>query len=189
MRFTRAGAESGFSLVETLIATAILATALAALAELIGVAITTNAAARATTVTSVLAGQKLEQLRALSWGLDFAGSRVSDTTTDTSVSPEKPMGGTGLTVSPVNTLQITTNGYVDYLAADGTQLGGGAAPPTGTVYIRRWMIEPLPTNPDDTLIIHVLVTRRRDRGSADLGSVTRMPQEARLMTIKTRKAQ
>jgi hypothetical protein len=99
------------------------------------------------------------------------------------------MGGTGLTASPVNTLQITTNGYVDYLAADGTQLGGGAAPPTGTVYIRRWMIEPLPTNPDDTLIIHVLVTRRRDRGSADLGSVTRMPQEARLMTIKTRKAQ
>jgi hypothetical protein len=51
------------------------------------------------------------------------------------------------------------------------------------------MVEPLPTNPNNTLIIQVLVTRRRDRGTADIGSVARAPEEARLITVKTRKAQ
>jgi hypothetical protein len=31
------------------------------------------------------------------------------------------------------------------------------------------------------------VTRRTDRGEADDGNVTRLPEEARLMSIKTRK--
>jgi len=36
----------------------------------------------------------------------------------------------------------------------------------------------------------VLVTRRRNRGVADLGSpLARMPEEARLVTVKTRKPQ
>lgn len=184
-----AESERGFSLVETLVASVILATTLVSLAELIAMAVKSNSSARTSTSATVLAAQKLEQLRALTWGFDSTGSPIGDTTTDTSVSPERPNGGTGLAPSPTNTLRASTSGYVDYLAADGTQLGGGAAPPTATVYIRRWMIEPLPTRPDDTLIIQVLVTRRRERGLANLGSVGRMPEEARMMTIKTRKAQ
>ncbi len=61
--------------------------------------------------------------------------------------------------------------------------------PQNTAYIRRWMVEPLPTNPNNTLILQVLVTRSQDRGTADAGSVARMPEEARLVTVKTRKAQ
>ena len=71
----------------------------------------------------------------------------------------------------------------------GNPLGGGTVVPDNTAYIRRWLIEPLPTNPNNTLIIQVLVTRRRDRGTADAGSVARAPDEARLITVKTRKAQ
>jgi hypothetical protein len=51
------------------------------------------------------------------------------------------------------------------------------------------MVEPLPTNPNNTLILQVLVTRRQDRGVADAGSVARLPDEARLVTVKTRKTQ
>ena len=182
-------AEAGFSLVETLVATAILASALVALAELFGIAVKTNQTSRTNTFAAILAEQKIEQLRGLTWGFDAIGLPLSDTTTDTAVSPEAPTGGTGLTPATSNTLRASTNGYVDYLDAFGVQLGGGTVPPAGTAYIRRWMIEPLPTNPNNTLIIQVLVTRRRDRGTADLGSVARAPDEARFVTVKTRKAQ
>lgn len=182
-------AESGFSLIETLVATAMLATALVALAELFGIAAKSNAAAADSTSATVLAEQKMEQLRALTWGFDSLGLPLSDTATDTSVSPEQPTGGTGLTPSLSQTLQDNTNGYVDYLDVNGQQLGGGTVMPANAVWIRRWSIEALPTNPNNTLIIQVLATRRQDRGTADAGSVARMPDEARLVTVKTRKTQ
>jgi type II secretory pathway pseudopilin PulG len=181
--------DSGFSLVETLVATTLLATALVALAQLFAISQQTNATAKNGTYTAILAQQKLEQLRGLTWGFDPLGLPMSDTTTDTSVSPEAQTGGTGLAPSPSNTLQASTNGYVDYLDVSGNALGGGTVAPQNTVYIRRWMVEPLPTNPNNTLVIQVLVTRRTNRGTADTGSVMRLPDEARLMTVKTRKSQ
>ena len=54
-------------------------------------------------------------------------------------------------------------------------------------FIRRWSVEPLPTNPNNTLILQVLVTRNRNRGDADAGNVARQNEEARLMSVKTRK--
>ena len=186
-RFSRA--EAGFSLVETLVATTMLAVALTALAELLVISVKNNAVAKNGTFTSVLAAQKMEQLRGLTYGFDVLGLPVSDTTTDTAVSPETPTGGTGLAPSPTNTLRANTNGYVDYLDPYGKSLGGGTVIPDNTSYIRRWMVETLPTNPNNTIILQVLVTRRRDRGTADAGSVARAPEEARLITVKTRKAQ
>ena len=181
--------ESGFTLAEVLVASALLAISLVALAELFAVAAQSNATARAGTFTTILATQKIEQLRGLMWGFDSLGLPISDTTTDTAVSPEAPAGGTGLAPSPSNALRDNTNGYVDYLDVNGVQLGGGTVAPAGTAYIRRWTIEPLPADPNNTLVIQVLVTRRRNRGVADLGSVARMPEEARLVTVKTRKPQ
>ena len=185
----RAKAEAGFSLVETLVATTMLAVALTALAELLVISVRNNAVAKNGTFTSVLAAQKMEQLRSLTYGFDVLGLPVSDTTTDTAVIPETPTGGTGLAPSPTNTLRANTDGYVDYLDPYGKSLGGGTVIPNNTSYIRRWMVEPLPTNPNNTIILQVLVTRRRDRGTGDTGSVARAPEEARLITVKTRKAQ
>jgi len=65
----------------------------------------------------------------------------------------------------------------------------GAGVPASAIYTRRWSISPLPTNPNNTLIIQVLVTRNKARGASDLGAVGRLPEEARLITVKTRKAQ
>jgi len=181
-------AQTGFSLVETLVASAILAVGLVSLAELFAIAIKANTAARNGSVTMILAVQKIEQLRSLTWGYDTAGSPISDRTTDTTVSPERSTGGTGLSPSPSDTLRQNTGGYIDYLDASGNLLGGGTVPPVGTSYLRRWSIEPVPTDPNDALLLQVLVTRRSDRGVADEGSVARLPEEARLLSLKMRTA-
>lgn len=184
-----ASSAAGFSLIEVLIATLILAIALVSLAQLFALSTKTNISARNTTYTAVLAQQKLEELRSLTWGFDTQGLPISDTTTNTAVSPETPAGGTGLAPSPAGTLGANTNGYVDYVGQFGNKLGGGGAPPAGTVYVRRWSVEPLPSNPNNTLILQVLVFRNRDRGAADNGAGTVLPEEARLVTVKTRKSQ
>ena len=58
----------GFSLLDALIAAAILAAALLSLAQLIAFAIKTTAAAGRMTEAALLASQKVEELRAASWG-------------------------------------------------------------------------------------------------------------------------
>jgi len=188
-KYKFSNSESGFTLVETLVATGILAVALTALAEMFVISVRNNAVAKNGTFASVLAVQKMEQLRGLTFGFDVQGLPMTDITTDTAVSPEVPTGGTGLAPSPSNTLQEGTEGYVDYVDANGVTLGGGTVVPNNTAYIRRWMVEPLPTNPNNTIVMQVLVTRRRDRGTADVGAVARAPEEARLVAVKTRKAQ
>src|SRR5262245_24716947 len=112
-----------------MISTMILATALVALAQLFAVSGKSNSGARNSTFAMVLAQQKMEQLRGLTWGFDNLGLPISDTETDTTASPETPTGGRGLTPSPSNTLQTTTDGYVDYLDMHGNLLGGGGTPP------------------------------------------------------------
>lgn len=61
--------QRGFSLVETIIATSLLATALVALAQLVGVGVQSGAAARARAATTLMAEQKMEQVRALPWAV------------------------------------------------------------------------------------------------------------------------
>jgi prepilin-type N-terminal cleavage/methylation domain-containing protein len=181
-------AESGFSLIEVVVATALLSVGMVSLAQLFAVATTSNTNARATTFATVLAEQKMEQLRGLTWGFDPIGLPLTDTATNTAAASPAPTGGTGLTPSPAAALTTNAPGYVDYLDQFGNVIGGGGTIPNGTIYIRRWSIEPLPTNPNNTLILQVLVTRRRDRGDADDGSVERLTEEARLISVKTRKA-
>ena len=59
-------------------ATGLLASALVALAQLFAIATATNAAARSSTLTMMLAEQKIEQLRALQYTFDRAGLPVQD---------------------------------------------------------------------------------------------------------------
>ena len=183
------GPEAGSTLLEVLVATVLMATGILAMAQMFGLSTRTNQTARNNTFATVLAEQKLEQLRALAWGFDVQGLPMSDFSTDTARETESPTGGTGLQPSPAGTLRENRAGYVDHVDAQGKILGGETAPPDGTVYTRRWSIEPLPTNPNNTLILQVLVTRvSRDRGQANLGNVARLNDEARVITVKTRKA-
>jgi type II secretory pathway pseudopilin PulG len=177
---SRAAGDGGFSLVEVLVATVVLTTGLIAVAQMFVMSTQKNMDARRVTTTSVLAQQKIEQLRGLAWGFDEFGLPVSDFSTNIAVTPPVPAGGVGVQASPGNTLTMSTPGYVDYLDAYGAWVGTGAAPPNGAIYVRRWSVEPLPTNPNNTLVFQVLVGRISAAGPpSDL---------ARQVTLKTRKS-
>jgi type II secretory pathway pseudopilin PulG len=192
---SRSSNASGFSLIEVLVAVGLLVVALVALAQLFALSTQANRGGRYSTSTAILAEQKMEQLRGLAWGFDMLGLPLSDLTTNVAAFEATGQcaaaaGGAavGLSPSPAGTLATSTDGYVDYVDMNGCGLGGGTTPPAGTIYIRRWSIEPLPTNPNNTVILQVLVTRRADRGTqASQGSVMRLPEEARLISVKTRK--
>src|ERR1043166_4220241 len=96
----RRASEGGFSLLEVLVATTMMAVGLTALAQLFALSTRTNHSARTTTYAAVLAQQKMEQLRGLTWGFDNLGLPITDTTTNISVVPEVANGGTGLSPSP-----------------------------------------------------------------------------------------
>jgi prepilin-type N-terminal cleavage/methylation domain-containing protein len=179
----------GFSLLEVLVAMAVLTVGVMALAQLTTIATRANVSARTTTSAALLAQAKMEQLRSLAWGLDADGVPVSDLTSDIAAVPSTPTGGVGLNPSPPDALGRNNSGYCDFVDSSGRSLGGGAAPPAAAVYVRRWSIEAMPAFPDNTLILQVRVMRVRGSGAAD-GAVSRprLPDEARLVGIKTRKA-
>ena len=182
--------QRGFSLVEVLFALVVLSVAVSGLAHLFTVAAYTNARARATTYAAVLAQQKMEQLRGLAYGFEPGGGAVTDVETDITVQPQLPAGGAGLQSSPPGALADNTVGYVDYVDASGVSLGGAAAvPPPGTAYVRRWSVEPLPSS-TNTMVLQVFVMRTRPRDAADnrIGPGGRSAEEARLVSVKTRKA-
>jgi hypothetical protein len=161
-------------------------------AQLFAVSTKANYVARGQTSTTAMAEQKLEQLRALTWGFDTDGQGlpVSDTTTNLAVDPPAATGA-GLNPSPSSSLEQNTPGYVDFLDAHGVHVGTGVTPPGSAVFIRRWAIRPLPTNPNNTLVLQVLVTPVSNEGSrvAGPGNRRRMPGDALLLSVKTRKAQ
>ena len=181
--------EDGFSILEVLVATTIMTVAVAGLVQMFALATYTNASARATTYAAVLAQQKMEQLRGLAWGFDAQGLPVTDTTTDVTAATEVASGGRGLSPSPAQSLGANTEGYCDFVDMFGRSLGGGTTPPAGTAYIRRWSIEALPTNPSNTIVLQVLVTRAGRRSGVDTSkAAARGPDEARLVSEKTRTA-
>jgi len=177
---SRASGDAGFSLVEVLVAAAVLMTGLIAVAQMFVTSTNQNMDARRVTTTSVLAQQKIEQLRALAWGFDEFGLPVSDFSSDIAVTPPTSAGGVGLQASPDFSLFNSVAGYVDYLDAYGNWVGTGPTPPANAIYVRRWSIDPLPTNPNNTLVFQVLVGRISPSGPpTDLG---------RQVSLKTRKS-
>ena len=185
-RRTRRAAQSGSTLIEALVATLVLSSGLVAMAQLVSMATSSNVAARHFTVATILAEQKMEQLRSLAWEFDAGGSPRSDLSTDIAALPERPAAGTGLQPSP-DSLQRNTPGYVDHVDEHGSIVGSGAQPPPTSIYTRRWSVEPLPGS-GDALLIQVLVTPYRTRGGADGGAAARLRGEARLVSVKARTA-
>lgn len=177
---SRLAGEGGFSLIEVLAAAVILMTGLIAVAQMFIASTSQNMSARRVTATAVLAQQKIEQLRALTWGYDDFSLPISDISSDITVTPPTPAGGVGLQPSPGNTLNSSTPGYVDYLNEYGSWIGTGASPPQGAVYVRRWSVDPLPTNPNNTLVFQVVVGRISPAGTLN--------DLARQVSLKTRKS-
>jgi len=159
----------GFTLLEVLVATTLLFVAVASLAGLSVMATQANAHAKTTTFAALLAARKVEELRALPWGYDALGNPRSDA---------------GLAASPSDALDRNTSGYCDFLDASGVSLGGGTSPPAQTVFVRRWSIQPLPSNPANALVLQVLVLRAHRPAAANARP---LPDEAGYVTVMTRK--
>jgi type II secretory pathway pseudopilin PulG len=181
----------GFSLVEVLISMGLLTAVSIGLAQLFAISGRANLTARGVTSTTAMAEQKMEQLRSMTWGFatDGTGLPVSDTTSNLSVTPATATGS-GLNPSPSNALNENVTGFCDFLDAGGNWVGTGTTAPGTAVYVRRWAIVPLPTNPNNTLILQVLVTplvNERMRGTTT-GARMRMPGDSLLISVKTRKA-
>jgi prepilin-type N-terminal cleavage/methylation domain-containing protein len=181
----------GFSLVEVLVAMGLLTAVSLGVAQLFALSTRANVIAKGQTSTTAMAEQKLEQLRGLTWGFDLQGQGlpVSDTTTNLTVTPPTH-DGSGLNPSPSDSLEQNTDGFVDFLDGGGQWVGTGNTPPANAVYIRRWSIQPLPTNPNNTLVIQVLVTPVTSEQArvASAYTRTRMAGDALLVTVRTRKA-
>ncbi len=163
-----AAAAGGFSLIEVLVATTILAVALTSLAQLFVLAVRANMDARETTMAAVAARGKMEELRALAWTVDSAGLPLSDA---------------ALAGSPPGTLAANIPGYCDFLDARGRPVGGGTIAPRGAVVVRRWSVDPLPGGAGDTIVVQVLAGAWGGQPNAPS-----LRDAVRLVAVRTRKA-
>lgn len=187
-RCTSPGDESGLTLVEVLIATLLLVVLAAGTSTLSIHAIEAMALSRLQTSAVALATARMEQLRSLDWGYGEASNVLpsSDFATDLSTDPSNG-AGTGLRPSPSAALDVNTPGFVDFLDRHGRWLGTGVTAPAGATFVRRWSIEPDSASAD-TLILQVRVMTVRSSLLVSTSNSPRLRDEARLVTMKMRKA-
>jgi general secretion pathway protein I len=105
--------HAGFTLIEVLIAMALLGSALVAIAQLFADATRSGVSARRASYAIVLADAKVEELK--------LGSVV---------------------VGSTDALRTNTPGFVDHVDAQGQVVGRGATPPGSALYTRRWSVQP-----------------------------------------------
>jgi hypothetical protein len=154
--------EEGTSILEVVIASAILVTLMAGLMSLVGLAISTtenqgHLAAR----TTEYAQDKMEQLLALTF---------NDTTSDTRTFPANNSGGSGLAPGGSSNTSAPADLYVDYLDDHGHLCGTpdadcaaptGTTPPDGWFYQRCWQVAFVPGS---TTLKQITVTATIARG-------------------------
>lgn len=152
--------ERGFTLLETLVATGILVTALAGVAQLFVLGTQLTRQSGASGVALVAAQDKLESFRGQAFTYDASGSPVTDP---------------ALQPSPPTTLAEDAEPYVDWLDV----YGGAQESADGAILVRRWRVSSLGASTPDAIAIEVCVFRTpgaKDPRGAD----------ACLSTIRTR---
>lgn len=154
----------GFTLLETVVATGVLVTALAGIAQLFALSVRSTRAAGTEGAALIAAQDKIERLRSL----DFAYGPVGEPVTDPGLAPSASLS-----------LADDTSGSIDYLNAEGAVVdiddeGHGA------VFMRRWAVIPIDHFAPEALAIEVCVFRwPADR-------LTPQAAEACLATVRVR---
>lgn len=130
--------DRGTTLIETMIATSLLLVVMVGLLSMAAVAtMYTENHGHLEARTTEYAQDKMEQLLALVY---------TDSVTNTIVFPAAATGGTGLAIGGSANTAAPVNGYVDWLAQDGTLLGGGTTAPATWFYERAWQVTALTAN-------------------------------------------
>jgi prepilin-type N-terminal cleavage/methylation domain-containing protein len=138
----------GFTLVETLVATSILVTALAGIAQLFVLGSHLTRQAGTSGIALIAAQDKLESLRGQAFTYDAAGAEATDA---------------ALEPSPTSSLSEDIEPYVDWL-----DQSVQPSNPDDAVLVRRWRITPLGLTTPDSIAIEVCVfsfTSRTARGA------------------------
>jgi prepilin-type N-terminal cleavage/methylation domain-containing protein len=155
----------GFTLLEVLVALAIVVGVVTASAQLVSMAVRATLLAGTTTTTVVLAQQKLEEI-------------LSET-------DRMPIP------SPAGALAGNIEGCFDYVDRRGHVRGGGATPPPGSDYLRRWSVDPLAGSGAGTLVVQVLVIGVRSAAEGDAStstSASRRADRVRIAAAQARRA-
>jgi type II secretory pathway pseudopilin PulG len=148
----------GFTLFETLIATGILVTVLAGVAQLFILSTRLTREAGASGLALVAAQEKLESLRGKAFGYGAAGESITDP---------------ALEITGADSLAEDVESYVDALDQDGSAVED----PADAAYVRRWRVSAIDEAPPPSILIEVCVFR------APVGGPT---PEACLSAIRTR---
>lgn len=135
---TNTPSNRGFTLVETLIATGLLVTAIAGLAQLFASSVRFTRDSGHFGVALAGAQDKLEAFRALRFGYDGSGQPVTD--------PR-------LKASPSGGLSEDIAGYVDWLDASAAVLPDAR----NAEYVRRWRISTIASDEPEAIAIDVCV--------------------------------
>jgi type II secretory pathway pseudopilin PulG len=151
----------GFTLFETLIATGILVTALAGVAQLFVLANQLAKKSSASGVALLAAQNKLESLQGLAFGFDAEGN---------------PETAPGLEPSSSRSLNANTEPFLDWLDSSGNV----QEEQEGAAFVRRWRIARLDEQSPDAVTIEVCVF------AAAAGEEEASSADACLSTIRAR---
>ena len=148
-RFRGRRSEAGMTLIETMIALAILLIVASGLMGLAVVAtVTTENQGHLATRTAEYAQDKMEQLMSLKFG-DETSDTISVNCVLYLVNTDCDSGAAGLAVGGSLDFAAPVDDYVDYLDAQGNTLGGGAVPPADWFFMRVWNV----TNPGGDILL------------------------------------
>lgn len=151
----------GFTLVEVLVALGLVLACAAGVGQLIVVALSSARHAREDSVATLLAAQKIEELRG-------AAS-----------APAGPM------LSPDNAIEMDVPGFSDNVDASGAPSSG--TPGRTATFVRRWRVRPLVSDTAAGWVFHVVVmpSWRSTRPGASPGRGTGADGDALLMAVRT----
>lgn len=157
---TQLSSARGFTLVETLIATGMLVTAIAGLAQLFALSVRFTRDSSQYGAALVAAQDKLESLRSLRFTYDDNGNAVTD--------PR-------LAPSPSTSLSENSDAYADWLDDNARVVGED-----GAAYVRRWRITEILSDDPAAIALDVCVF--------DVSGINREPVHAAacLSTVRVR---
>ncbi len=153
-------ASNGFTLVETLIATGMIVTAIAGLAQLFALSVRFTRDSGQAGAALLAAQDKLEALRSMRFTYDDGGVAI----TDAQLQP-----------SPPTSLNEDTTGYVDWVDESGVVLAA-----RGGAHLRRWRITEIAADDPAVVAIDVCVFHAAERNQ-DLSAA-----QACLSTVRVR---